>query len=96
MALTIGNQIKAARALVGWDQAGLAKAAGVDPNTIRNLEASGAEPLAGRLDTLRKVQSALEALGIEFLNGGSPGVRLSKPGAAQSIAIAKLNSQNDG
>lgn len=79
MALTIGNQIKAARALVDLDQAGLAKAAGVDPNTVRNLESSGAEPLAGRMDTVRKVQAALEALGIEFQNGGSPGVRLRKP-----------------
>lgn len=76
MTLSTGNQLRAARALLGMDQAELAKQAGVDINTVRNLEARGSEPLGGRVDTLRKVQGALEAAGVEFLNHGQPGVRL--------------------
>ena len=79
MTLSTGNQLRAARALLGIDQAELAKRAGVDINTVRNLEGKGAEPLGGRVDTLRKVQSTLESAGIEFLNHGQPGVRLVKP-----------------
>ncbi len=79
MALSTGNQLRAARALLGIDQAELAKQAGVDINTIRNLEGRGSEPLGGRVDTLRKVQTAMEAAGVEFLNHGQPGVRLTKP-----------------
>ena len=79
MTLSTGNQLRAARALLGLDQAELAKRAGVDINTVRNLESKGTEPLGGRVDTLRKVQATLEGAGIEFLNHGQPGVRLSKP-----------------
>lgn len=35
-----------------------------------------AETLTSGLDTVRAVQSALEAAGVEFLNNGRPGVRL--------------------
>jgi transcriptional regulator with XRE-family HTH domain len=81
MTLSTGNQLKAARALLGLDQGSLAKEADVDVNTIRNLENAGANPLGGRVETLRKVQIAIEALGVEFLNHGQPGVRLRKPDA---------------
>jgi len=77
MALTMGNQLKAARALAGVDQQQLADSAGVNVNTIRNMEARGAEPITSGAVTVRNVQLALEALGIEFLNHAQPGVRLS-------------------
>lgn len=75
-----GNQLKAARALVGWEQAQLAEAATVSVNTVRNMEAAGADPVRGRLDTLGKLQAALEAAGVIFIeeNGEGPGVRLRK------------------
>jgi transcriptional regulator with XRE-family HTH domain len=76
--LATGNQLKAARALVGVDQQQVADSAGVNVNTIRNMEAQGAEPITSSAVTVRKVQLALEALGIEFLNHGQPGVRLRK------------------
>jgi hypothetical protein len=47
-------------------------------NTIRNMEARGAEPITSSAVTVRKVQLALEALGIEFLNHAQPGVQLRK------------------
>jgi transcriptional regulator with XRE-family HTH domain len=74
--LATGNQLKAARALAGIDQHDLAKLAAINVNTIRNMEARGAEPITSSAVTVRKVQLALEALGIEFLNHARPGVRL--------------------
>ncbi|MCJ2053811.1 helix-turn-helix domain-containing protein [Methylobacterium sp. J-070] len=76
--LTTGNQLKAARALVGMDQTRLAEAAGLNVNTIRNMEAAGAGPIAGRSVNVQAVQRALEEEGLVFLNGGEPGVKLRR------------------
>ena len=78
MALVTGNQLKAARALAEIDQQQLAKAGEVNVNTIRNMEARGGEPITSGALTVRNVQLALEAYGIEFLDHGEPGVRLRK------------------
>jgi DNA-binding XRE family transcriptional regulator len=76
--LITGNQLKAARALAGIDQLAVAQAAKVAVNTIRNMESRGPNPITSGAVTLRSVQSALEAAGVEFTNGGQPGVRLRK------------------
>jgi transcriptional regulator with XRE-family HTH domain len=76
--LTTGNQLKAARALIGLDQGDVAQRADVNVNTIRSMEASGSSPIAGRAANVQRVQQVLEAAGIEFLNHGRPGVRLAK------------------
>ena len=76
--LATGNQLKAARALIGMDQNSLADLAGVNVNTIRNMEGSGGAPIAGRAANVQSVQAALEREGVEFLNHGAPGVRLAK------------------
>jgi transcriptional regulator with XRE-family HTH domain len=90
MTLTTGNQLKAARALAGVDQQELADSAGVNVNTIRNMEARGAEPITSSAVTVHNVQVALEALGIEFLNHERPGVRLSTPReSAMKIRVAQ-------
>jgi transcriptional regulator with XRE-family HTH domain len=73
-----GNQLRAARALLGLDQEALAEKVGVSDNTIRNLEAYGAEPVGGFASTRARVREALKAMGIEFMNGDTPGVRLQK------------------
>ena len=75
-----GNQLKAARALAGFDQKELADAADVGINTIRNLEASGAQPVRGRTDTLDAIVAALKRNGVIFVdeNGEGAGVRLRK------------------
>ena len=54
--LTTGHQLKAARALAGVDQQQVADSAGVNVNTIRNMEARGAEPITSSAVTVRKVQ----------------------------------------
>jgi DNA-binding XRE family transcriptional regulator len=62
--------------LAEMDQASLAAAAGVSPNTISAMEKRGANMLTSGLDTIRSIMTALEAAGVEFLNHGQPGVRL--------------------
>jgi transcriptional regulator with XRE-family HTH domain len=74
-----GNHLRAARALAGLDQEGLSELSGVSINTVRNMEACGAAAIGGFASTREKVQAALEGLGIEFMNGDRPGVRLQKP-----------------
>ena len=93
MVLATGNQLKAARALAGVDQQQVADSAGVNVNTIRNMEARGAKPITSSAVTVRSVQLALEALGIEFLNHSQPGVRLSVPtNAPQKMAAGGLQA----
>ena len=64
-----------ARAALNWSLEALAKAAGVHRNTISNFET---EKYAGDPEKLAAIQRALEAAGIEFTNGGEPGVKLRK------------------
>jgi predicted transcriptional regulator len=73
------EQVKAARAMLRWDQSDLAAASGVSLPTIKRLEsASGA--IGGRADTVAAIRGALEAAGVIFVdpNGEGPGVRLRK------------------
>ena len=76
--LTNGRQLRAARALLGWDQAKLAKMARVAIGTIRRME-SFAGTINSQTGTLYNVQKALEKGGIEFLDDDRPGVRLRGP-----------------
>jgi hypothetical protein len=76
--LTIGRQLRAARALLGWDQIRLAKASHVAVGSIRGMESfDGA--INAQTAKLYDVQRALEKGGIEFLNDDRPGVRLRAP-----------------
>ncbi|MBB3355277.1 transcriptional regulator with XRE-family HTH domain [Rhizobium sp. BK049] len=74
--LTTGNQLKAARILAEIEQKELAEKAGLNVNTIRNMESVGNRPIAGRAANVQVVQRVLEEEGIEFLNHGRPGVRM--------------------
>ncbi len=72
------HQIRAARGLLRWSARDLAERAGVHLATIQRME--GCEGMvSSTVQTLSKVQRALEAAGVEFLddNGGT-GVRLKK------------------
>ena len=74
-------QMKAARALLRWDQRQLADASGVSLPTVRRMEASE-HNVRGNVDTLVKVVEALERAGLvliaedAFSGRGGRGVRL--------------------
>jgi predicted transcriptional regulator len=75
-----GIQIRAGRALLGWDQTKLAEMAGVSIITIKRLEAAG-EVVNAHLGTVIKVMSAFEKAGVLFLSeegGLGYGVRLRR------------------
>lgn len=76
MTLSTGNQLKAARALLGLKQSELAEAADIAVNTLRNLEAQGDNELTGHASTIRALEETLENAGVELQNHGRPGVRL--------------------
>lgn len=67
-------QCRAARGLLLWTQADLAKAASVGVVTVRQFESENGTP---RPATLTVLQQALEAAGLEFIpeNGGGAGIR---------------------
>lgn len=67
------QHIKAARALLDWKQSDLAAAAKISETALANIERGATDP---RASTLAAIQKALEDVGIEFFNSGSPGVRL--------------------
>ena len=71
-----GRQIAAARALAGLGQAELARLSRVSVPTLRRMESSPG-PAAGLVNNVEAVRSALEAAGVEFMegNGHGPGVR---------------------
>jgi transcriptional regulator with XRE-family HTH domain len=73
--MILGTQVRAARALLGWTVRDLAHRSVTSVQAINSLE-GGAGPLAVNAKKLAAIQSVLEAAGIEFLDGGAPGVRL--------------------
>jgi DNA-binding transcriptional regulator YiaG len=73
-----GNQIRAARALLGLTRHAFADALGVSIGTVRTVEANGAGLVGGHLSTRKRVRDALEAAGVELTNGDQPGARLTK------------------
>ena len=73
-------QIRAARALLRWSAADLAKQSALGANTVRRAEVADDETSLTAANELA-IRRALEAADVEFIdeNGGGPGVRLRKP-----------------
>jgi len=71
--------IRAARALLRWEQRHLAEASSVSLPTIKRLEAKPGLVVAHG-STMAAIRAALERAGIEFIdeNGGGPGLRIRK------------------
>jgi predicted transcriptional regulator len=74
-------QIRAARALIGWTQADLARASGVSEIAIKNMERGKTDP---RMSTLSAIERAFAEAGVMFLESGDirtggPGGRLKDP-----------------
>ncbi len=62
-------QLRAARALVGMDQRGLAAASDLSLPTIQRMEASEGV-IRGNVDSLMKLIAAVEAAGVELIGEG--------------------------
>ena len=69
--------IRAARALLRWDQKQLAQASSVSLATVKRLEAKPGI-VSANAPTIFALVHSLETAGIEFTNGDRPGVR-SRP-----------------
>lgn len=74
------EQIRAARALLRWEQKDLAEKSGISLPSVKRLEGARG-PLAAHGRTIAALQLALEGGGIVFLADGEaapggPGVRL--------------------
>jgi hypothetical protein len=79
-ALVLSSElIRAARALLRWEQRDLAVASSISLPTIKRLE-SKPGIMSAHMSTMAALRKSLEAAGIEFIdeNGGGPGVRLRK------------------
>ena len=77
--MLVAAQLRAARALVGWSRAELAKRSGVSINTIQDFEIGGSDPKQG---TIQKWRRALAAAGVEMIDAtdtSGPGVKLKLP-----------------
>lgn len=78
-----GAQIRAARAFLKWTAADLAKAAGIGISTVQEIEKIDGEPRiesslqwrsAARDEAIAKIERALVAAGITFLQANAQGV----------------------
>lgn len=89
--LKTGNQLRAARALVGMSQSEVAELAGVHLNTISGMEKRGPNLLTSAFDVVARVAKVLEAAGVMFIagNGHGPGVVLRKPSAVPAGAAKR-------
>jgi transcriptional regulator with XRE-family HTH domain len=76
------EQIRAARALLGWSQTELAARAELSLPTVKRVEINS--DLRVSAEARLRLRVALEAGGVEFIdeNGGGPGVRLSHANGA--------------
>ncbi len=78
------DQLKAARALLGWSFDRVAARSGTSAQLVSTFEKTGrivsmnvpGHPVP--IDAVAAVRTILEAAGVEFTNGDEPGVKLRK------------------
>lgn len=71
-----GAQIRAGRALLGWRQSDLAKAAGLHPKAVAYWERKTEMRARGEEVGVGRIRSAFEAAGVSTFINPSPGVRI--------------------
>ena len=74
------DQCRHARLLLGWTRVKLGAEAGFGPHVIAAYEKFGRiippETVVPTIDRLAAIRATLEAAGVEFADGDTPGVRL--------------------
>lgn len=78
-------QMRAARGLLNWSVRELSERSGVHRNTITNFETGKS---GGDADTLDRLRKTIEGAGVEFTNGGQPGVRMKAGDAGAKLSTA--------
>lgn len=81
------QQIKAARALLGWTKGDLERSCGIPSATIKAIETGG---VSDQPEALQRMRAALDAAGVEFIEAG---VRLRPTG--EGLRADQLNASND-
>lgn len=73
-----GNQLRAARSLIGLSQGQVAELSGLSIPTVKRAEGQGA--INASAEAIAAIVAALETAGVEFIaeNGGGAGVRLKE------------------
>ena len=87
------EQLRAARALIRWDQSTVAARAGVSIETIKRLEKMDGPLMSTKSATIHALEQAFRAAGVEFTNGGEPGVKLKRQ--APRLAVEPGPADND-
>lgn len=80
-----GDQVRAARRLLGWTLFEAAAKAKVSESTVGKFETGAHRPLDLRIIA---IQRALEAAGVEFTPSGPAGVRLKAAANDQTARVA--------
>jgi len=94
--LVTGSQIRAARALLGWNRSKLAEAAGLHRNAVAYWERHDVIP-TGRYAApiaCRYIQAVLLSAGVEIFDDPSPGVRLCQRDNFFTSTRARARARN--
>ena len=74
------DQLRTARALLGWSRRQLSARSGISLNVVKVLEQDGRATRSfirtGQVDAVAAIRATLEAAGVKFTDGDAPGVRL--------------------
>ncbi len=84
-------QLRAARALLGFDQRELAELAGLSLPTIQRMEASDGL-IRGNVDSLTKLVSALNKAGVELIGEGAASQASGRGVRLKGIGVKKVRS----
>jgi transcriptional regulator with XRE-family HTH domain len=88
------GQVNAARTLLKWSQSDLAGHIGLSAVTVGKFELGRVRPPVLNVSTIQRV---FEAAGVEFTNGGQPGVRMksARPAISDEAALPDI-PETDG
>ena len=85
------EQARTARLLLGWRQRDAAERLSVTVSSVCEAEHGNKSDII-----VARLRAAYEAAGVEFTNGGQPGVRMRKVGPSPAtIPVDDLNASND-
>jgi transcriptional regulator with XRE-family HTH domain len=79
--IVLPDQVRAARALLGWNQGDLARAANISRETVADFESGKRVPIPNNLAAIMRAFSAARVVFIDETEDTGRGVRHSLPGS---------------